>query len=124
MGRIWSLAAVFGLTFMSGVLDAKGFFYAGRAWPSGQLDAKIGALSLLCFVGGLSMYIVAVRFMQGVGVTGVALQAGLWFIVTAVGLAIMDASVLQWSRAQQAVGLAVAAGLGWLIATTSAASGH
>jgi hypothetical protein len=54
----------------------------------------------------------------------VALQSAIWFVVTAVGIAAMDGSVAGWTRAQQVVAVAVAAGLGWLIATTSAASGH
>ncbi len=120
MPRLMSLATVILLTFGSGLLDARGFVFAARAWPDGRLHAPAGLMALLCFVGGLSLYIVAVRFMQNVGVTGVALQSALWFIVTAVGIAIMDSSILNWSRVQQAVALAVALGLGWLIATTRA----
>ena len=122
MSRLMSLVTVFLLTFGSGMLDARGFVFAARAWPDGKLDSKLGAAALLCFIGGLSLYILAVRFMQNVGVTGVALQSAMWFIVTAVGIAIMDNSILQWSRTQQFVGLAVAIGLGWLIATTRAAA--
>ncbi|MBK6597937.1 MAG: hypothetical protein IPG25_08615 [Proteobacteria bacterium] len=122
MSRLMSLVTVFLLTFGSGLLDARGFVFAARAWPDGKLDSKLGAAALLCFIGGLSLYILAVRFMQNVGVTGVALQSAMWFIVTAVGIAIMDNSILQWSRTQQFVGLAVAIGLGWLIATTRAAA--
>ena len=31
------------LTVASGLLDARGFVYASRAWPGGQLDAEDGA---------------------------------------------------------------------------------
>ena len=41
----------------SGLLDARGFVYAARAWPEGQLDAKMGLASLACFAGGLTAYI-------------------------------------------------------------------
>jgi hypothetical protein len=58
--------------------------------------------------------------MQGAGIQGVALQSALWFVVTGIGVAIMDASILQWSRTQQVVGVLVAVGLCWLIASTAA----
>jgi hypothetical protein len=67
--------------------------------------------------------VLAVKFMQNAGIHGVALQSGIWFVVTAVGIAAMDGTLLQWSRSQQAVGLAVAIALCWLISTTRAAAG-
>ncbi len=79
--------------------------------------------SLACFVGGLTAYILAVRFMQNAGVHGVALQSGIWFVITAIGIAAMDGSIVQWSRVQQVVGVAVAIALCWLISTTRAAAG-
>jgi hypothetical protein len=114
---------VFGLTLVSGVLDARGFVYASRAWPDGVLDLRWAVSAVVAFVGGLSCYVVAVRYMQGFGLQGVALQSALWFIVTGVGVAIMDGSILGWSRTQQGVALLVALGLGWLIVSTSVAEG-
>lgn len=61
--------------------------------------------------------------MQSFGIQGVALQSALWFVVTGVGVAIMDGSILGWTRTQQMVGVLVAIGLGWLIASTAAAEG-
>ena len=121
MGQILNAIMVFGLTALSGLLDARGFLYASRAWPGGSLDARNAGLSVLCFVAGLSCYVVAVRFIQALGVSGVALQSALWFIVTAVGIAVLDGSIVGWSRTQQVVGLLVVTGLGWLIVTTAAA---
>jgi hypothetical protein len=108
------------LTILSGVMDARGFVYAARAWPEGRLDPRLALASMVAFFAGLSLYIVAVRFMQAFGLQGVALQSALWFVVTAIGVAAMDGSVLNWSRAQQIVAIGIVAGLGWLIATTSA----
>jgi hypothetical protein len=110
---------VLALTILSGVMDARGFVYAARAWPEGRLDVRFALASMAAFFAGLSLYIVAVRFMQSFGLQGVALQAALWFVVTAIGVAAMDGSVLNWTRAQQTVAIAVIAGLGWLIATTN-----
>jgi hypothetical protein len=123
MGSVGNLAVVGLLTIISGLLDARGFVYAARAWPEGQLDLKIALASLLSFAGGVSAYIVAIKFMQNAGIHGVALQSGIWFVVTAVGIAAMDGSLLQWTRTQQAVGVAVAIALGWLISTTRSAAG-
>jgi hypothetical protein len=124
MGKLGNLVLVLALTVASGLLDARGFVYAAKAWPDGRLDPKFGAAALLAFLGGLSMYVVAVRFMQGAGVQGVALQSGIWFVVTLLGIAAMDGTVLQWSRSQQIVGIGIAVAMTWLIATTSATSGH
>jgi hypothetical protein len=123
MGQVGNYVVVGLLTLASGLLDARGFVYAGRSWPQGQLDARIGLASLLCFVGGLTAYIVAIRFMQNAGIHGVALQSGIWFVVTAIGIAAMDGTIGQWSRTQQVVGIAVAIALCWLISTTRAAEG-
>jgi hypothetical protein len=123
MGQTGNLVLVGLLTVASGLLDARGFVYAARAWPGGQLDVKMSLTSLACFVGGLTAYIVAVRFMQNSGISGVALQSGIWFVITAVGIAAMDGTLVQWSRTQQVVGVAVAIALTWLISTTRSAAG-
>ncbi len=123
MGQAGNLVIVGLLTIGSGLLDARGFVYAARAWPGGHLDPKTGFLSLACFAGGLSAYILAVKFMQDAGIQGVALQSGIWFVITAVGIAAMDGSILHWTRTQQVVGVVVAVALCWLIATTRAAEG-
>src|SRR6187551_1613717 len=123
MGQIGNLVVVGLLTLASGLLDARGFVYAARAWPEGQLDLKMGLASLLSFAGGVSVNVLAVKFMQSAGIQGVALQSGIWFVVTAVGIAAMDGSLLQWTRTQQVVGVGVAIALGWLISTTRAAAG-
>jgi hypothetical protein len=123
MGQVANLLIVGLLTIASGLLDARGFVYAGRAWPDGQLEPRMGLLSLAAFSGGLSAYIVAIKFMQNAGIQGVALQSGIWFVVTAIGIAAMDGSLLTWSRTQQVVGLGVAVALCWLISTTRAAAG-
>ena len=81
MGQFGNLAVVGILTIASGLLDARGFVYAARAWPDDQLDLRVGLASLLSFAGGVSAYIVAIKFMQNAGIHGVALQSGIWFVV-------------------------------------------
>jgi hypothetical protein len=123
MGQVGNLLVVGLITIASGLLDARGFVYAARAWPAGQLDTKMGLASLASFAGGLSAYILAIKFMQNAGIQGVALQSSIWFVVTAIGIAAMDGSLLTWTRTQQVVGLGVAVALCWLISTTRAAAG-
>jgi hypothetical protein len=123
MGQVGNLLIVGLITIASGLLDARGFVYAARAWPDGQLDLRMGLASLASFAGGVSAYILAIKFMQNAGIQGVALQSGIWFVVTAIGIAAMDGSLLGWSRTQQVVGLGVAVALCWLISTTRAAAG-
>jgi hypothetical protein len=117
MKPVLSAILVLVLTVMSGVMDARGFVYAGRAWPSGVLDWTAVGQSLLAFFAGISLYIGAVRFMQAMGLNAVSLQSGIWFVVTAIGIAALDGTVGQWSRVQQLVALVVMTGLAWLIMT-------
>ncbi len=124
MTKAVGLALVLALTLASGLFDARGFVYASRAWPGGRLDPAVALTSLAAFVAGVSLYVLAVRFMQGVGIVGVSLQSAIWFVATAIGVAAMDGTVLQWSRLQQATALGIAIALTWLIATTSGAEGH
>lgn len=121
MKPLLSALLVLVLTVTSGVMDARGFVYAGRAWPEGSLDWLAVGQSLLAFFAGISLYIGAVRFMQAMGLNAVSLQSGIWFVATAIGIAALDGSVTQWSRIQQLVALGVMAGLAWLITTARAA---
>jgi hypothetical protein len=122
MGQAGNLVVVALLTVGSGLLDARAFVFASQAWPGGRLDWKLALASLACFAGGIGLYMLAVKFMQNAGIQGVALQSGIWFVVTAIGIAVMDGTIVQWSRSQQVVGVAVAVALCWLISTTRAAA--
>jgi hypothetical protein len=122
MGQAGNLIVVALLTVGSGLLDARAFVFASRAWPDGRLDWRMALVSLACFAGGIGLYMFAVKFMQNAGIAGVALQSGLWFVVTAIGIAVMDGTIVQWTRSQQVVGVAVAIALCWLISTTRAAA--
>ena len=117
MKSFLSAVLVLVLTVTSGVMDARGFVYAGRAWPGGNIDWIAVGQSLLAFFAGISLYIGAVRFMQSMGLSAVSLQSGIWFVATAIGIAALDGTVVQWTRLQQLVALGVIAGLAWLITT-------
>ncbi len=123
MGQIGNLVVVGLLTIASGLLDARGFVCASRAWPAGRLDLPVALTSLAAFCGGITAYIIAIKFMQNAGIMSVTLQTGIWFVITAVGISAMDGTIVQWTRGQQVVGIGVALALGWLITTTRAAQG-
>ena len=122
MGQVGNLVVVALLTVGSGLLDARAFVFAARVWPEGRLDWKMALASLACFAGGIGLYMFAVKFMHNAGIQGVALQSGIWFVVTAIGIAVMDGTIVQWTRSQQVVGVAIAVALCWLISTTRAAA--
>ena len=46
------------LTVLSGVMDARGFVYAGRAWPGGTLNWAAVGQSLLAFVAGIFVWFI------------------------------------------------------------------
>lgn len=119
ISQLGHAAVVLLLTVLSGLLDGRGFLYAARAWPGGQFDVRLGAASVVAFAAGLSCYVLAVKYLQQLGVASVALQSGIWFVVTAVSISLMDGRIGEWSRTQQVVAVMVAAGLGWLIASTA-----
>jgi len=120
MRHLIDLVLVTALTILSGLLDARGFYYAPLAWPDGRLDLRYALAAVGCFVGGLSMYVLAARFMQHVGVSSISVQSAVWFVVTAIGIAALDGSIAHWARSQQVVAVLVFIGLAWLIATTRA----
>ncbi len=122
MGQVGNLVVVALLTVGSGLLDARAFVFAARVWPGGRFDWKLGLASLACFAGGIGLYVLAVKFMHNAGIQGVALQSGIWFVVTAIGIAAMDGTIVHWTRSQQVVGLAVVVALCWLISSTRAAA--
>src|ERR1700730_15607102 len=87
MKSFLSALLVLVLTVTSGVMDARGFVYAGRAWPGGNIDWTAVGQSMLAFFAGISLYIGAVRFMQSMGLNAVALQSGIWCVAGAIEIA-------------------------------------
>jgi hypothetical protein len=122
MGQFGNLLIVGLLTVASGLMDARAFVYASRTWPGGQLDLRMAASSLAAFGAGITFYLIAIKFMQNAGIQSVALQTSIWFVVTAIGIAAMDGTIVNWSRPQQVVGIAVTLALGWLIVSTRSAA--
>jgi hypothetical protein len=106
------------LTIASGFGDSHGFLHASRMWEDGQLKWDELAMSALCFCLGTIPYWLAIRFLQQIGARFAETQAILWFAVTMVGVALFSGKFVHWAMVDQAVALAVLAGVGWLLFRT------
>ncbi|MBB6093704.1 putative membrane-anchored protein [Povalibacter uvarum] len=118
---LWVGALVI-LTALSAFFDAKGFVYAAQSWRDGTLSLSIALLALLYFVGGVSVYIGTIGIQHKLGVNSATLQTLFWFAMTIIGIALLDGTIAGWSTVQKSVGIAVTAGIGWLL--VSAGGGH
>jgi len=106
-------------TILSAYFDARGFIYAAQAWRGGSFVTGTALLSLINFVGGVTLYISSIGFQQRLGVESAAMQSIFWFVATVVGVALMDGTIGQWSVTQRVVGVGVTAGIGWLLVSAA-----
>ena len=113
------IIALIVVTALSAFFDAKGFVYAAQAWRSGSIALPTAMLSLIYFVGGVTLYIASIGFQQSFGVQSAAVQSIFWFAMTVVGVALMDGTISQWSIAQRAVAVGVTVGIGWLLVSAA-----
>jgi hypothetical protein len=114
--RAWLLILV--LTLLSGVGDAYGFAHAARVWHDGRLAWNELARSAAGFAMGIGLYWLVLKPMTRVGITAPEIQTMAWFGVTLIGVALISGRFLGWPRLDQAVALAVLAGIAWLVART------
>jgi hypothetical protein len=110
--RLFLLVA---LTLASGMGDAHGFVHAARMWQDGRVVWRELWHSALGFTVGVGCYWIAVRDLVRAGVLAPEVQTLLWFSVTIVGVAIVSGRFLAWRVGDQALAVAVLAGLGWLL---------
>ncbi len=105
-------------TFLAGYADAQGFIHSTTIWHGGSFQWPAAVRSALAFSLSIPCYWLAIRYVQESGVLAPELQAGAWFVVTIVGIALVGGTFLTWRSADQAVGLLVVAGVVWLIVRT------
>jgi len=106
------------LTLISGFCDSLGFTHAARMWQGGTLILREALHSAAGFALGISTYWIAVRHLNQAGIVDVEIQTLLWFGTTLIGVAVLSGRFLQWRPIDQAVGLAVLVGIGWLLLRT------
>jgi hypothetical protein len=109
---------VLSLTVISGIGDAHGFIHSAKVWHAGRWVWPEVAQSALGFAFGMSMYWVAVRYYQQLGISLAETQTIFWFAVTLIGVAVVSGKFIHWAWIDQGVALAVLAGIGWLLVRT------
>jgi hypothetical protein len=109
---------IFVLLAFSGFADSLGFFYASRIWQGGALSWMELGKSALGWAVGISLYVVALRPMQSVGVTSAEMQTAVWFAMTIIGVVVFSGRFFSWQRLDQAIAVLVVVALGWLLVRT------
>jgi len=106
------------LTLISGFCDSLGFAHAARMWQGGTLILHEALRSASGFAAGITIYWITVRYLNQAGIVDVEVQTLLWFGTTLIGVAVLSGRFLHWRPIDQAVALAVLAGIGWLLLRT------
>ena len=115
---MWPVIFVITFTLLSGLGDALGFIHAGRVWQAGQFVWREAVKSALGFQFGVFAFWIALRYLQAFGVVSTETQTLLWFGATIVGVAVLSGRFVGWHAIDQAVAIAVLAGIGWLLFRT------
>lgn len=115
---MWSLALVVLFTLLSGFGDAQGFIHSGRVWQSNRFVWPEALKSAVGFQFGAFMFWLALRYLGRFGLFSTEVQTLLWFAVTMVGVAALSGKFAQWQRLDQLLGVALMAGVGWLLIRT------
>jgi hypothetical protein len=106
------------LTLISGLGDSYGFVHASKIWQDGKLFWDEAGKSALGFAVGISLYWLVLKYMTELGVVSPEVQMLFWFGVTLIGVAIASGMFFRWQFSEQAVAVAVLAGIGWLLVRT------
>jgi hypothetical protein len=104
------------LVVLSGFADSLGFVYAAKVWQKDVFSWLDLVKSMLGWWGGITLYVISLRFMARMGVTSAEIQTIVWFAMTIIGVVIFSGKFFIWPRLDQAVAILVLVGLGWLLA--------
>lgn len=115
---VWLWLLIIAITLLSGVGDAYGFTHAALVWQNGRFVLGEFARSAAGFAVGIGLYWLVLKYMTAAGVVAPEIQTIAWFAVTIVGVALLSGKFLAWPRLDQAVAVAVLAGVGWLLVRT------
>lgn len=104
------------LTLLSGYADSRGFLHAANIWANGKLVWDELFKSAAGFGIGILLYWLVIRFLPLINIAASPeMQTLGWFVVTLSGVAISSGEFRDWPLADQAVGVAILAGMGWLL---------
>ncbi len=110
-----SIALIAVFTVLSGFGDAEGFIHASKVWQNGRFVWREALLCIAGFQVGMLMYWLALWKLSSHGVVAVEIQTLFWFVATIIGVAVLSGRIASWPLIDQAVALALLAGIGWLI---------
>lgn len=112
------LLLIVGITILSGLGDSQGFIHASKIWVNNNLDWNELGKSALGFAIGISLYWLALKYMNAAGIVAPEIQTLVWFSVTLLGVALISRNFFRWQTIDQIVGIAVLAGVAWLMVRT------
>ncbi|MEO8212389.1 MAG: hypothetical protein ABI560_04320 [Myxococcales bacterium] len=115
MEQAKTIALILAMTLASGISDAQGFIHADRIWQDGRPRWDEVGKSALGFIVGIGIYWRSLKHMKQIGIPSPEIQTIVWFSVTIVGVALVSGKAVRWPIVDQAVALAVLAGVGWLM---------
>ena len=112
---MWPILLIIFFTLLSGFGDAQGFLHSSRIWQNGGFVWQEAVKSMSGFLFGIVMFWFGLRWLGQLGVVSAEIQTLLWFGVTIIGVALLSGHFARWERVDQAVAVAVLAGIGWLL---------
>ena len=114
--RLWLI--IIAITILSGIGDSQGFVHAAKVWANDRLVWSEVGKSALGFAIGISLYWIVIKYMNAAGIAAPEIQTLAWFLITILGVAIISRNFFRWQTIDQIVGIAVLAGVAWLMVRT------
>jgi hypothetical protein len=93
------------LTIASAYGDSRGFIWSDRVWHNNTLDWRAAGYAWLGFGFGITMWLLAVKYLKQVGGIGVSAQAMGWFLLTILGVAATSGEFVRWSLVDKGLAL-------------------
>jgi hypothetical protein len=106
------------ISVFSGLADSQGFIHASKVWANNKLVWNEVGKSALGFAVGITLYWIVLKYMNAAGIVAPEIQTLIWFSITILGVAIISRSFFRWQIIDQIVGVAVLAGVAWLMVRT------
>jgi hypothetical protein len=110
-----NLLIALAFTAVSGALDAIGFVHATRVWHQDHLVWKEAGVAFAGFVSATVVYLLVVRYLARCGMTTPTVQTLSWFLMTVIGVALLQRTIAQWSVTDRLAMLLAVLSVGWLV---------
>ena len=107
------LAIIF--TILSGFGDAQGFIHAARVWTTKEIVWPEMLKSGLGYGFGVIVYWFSLRFWGMLGINSPEIQTIGWFVVTIVGVALINGEISKWTIIDQIAALIAITCVGYIM---------